>query len=63
MTWTNVLCAPAGAPVGATPTQTTCTLVDIVDANPGKTLYRLQHSGPNDLSPVASESPATSSKS
>jgi hypothetical protein len=35
--------------------------VDIVAANTSKTLYRLQHSGPNDLSPVASETPATSS--
>jgi hypothetical protein len=62
LTWTNVPCAPAGAPVGATPTPTTCTLVDFVDANTGKTLYGLQHSGPNDLSPVAGESPATSAK-
>lgn len=62
LTWTNVPCAPAGAPVGATPTPTTCTLVDFVDANTGKTLYGLDKSGPNDLSPVTSQSPATTTK-
>lgn len=62
LTWTNVPCAPAGARVGATPTPTTCTLVDFVDANTGKTLYGLQQSGPNDLSPVASTNPSTTAK-
>jgi hypothetical protein len=62
LTWTNLPCLPAGAPVGATPTPTTCTLVDFVDANTGKTLYGLDQSGPNDLSPVTSQSPATTAK-
>jgi hypothetical protein len=62
LTWTNLPCVPAGAPVGVTPTQTTCTLVDFVDANTGKTLYGLDHGGPNDLSPVESHSPATTAK-
>jgi hypothetical protein len=59
LTWTNVPCAPAGAAVGATPTPTTCTLLDFVDANTGKTLYGLDQSGPNDLSPVTSQRSAT----
>jgi hypothetical protein len=62
LTWTNLPCAPAGAVVGATPTLTTCTQVDFVDANTGKTLLELQHGGPNDMSPVKSQSPATTTK-
>jgi hypothetical protein len=43
-TWSGVRCVAVG-PAGATPTPTTCTLVDLVDAMTGKTAYTFQDSG------------------